>query len=619
MKPIIEIQHLNVTYMPGRSNQVLALRDINLTINAGEYVIFFGPSGCGKSTLLYSIAGLERNIGGTIIVDEKNVRTLGQRSMEEFHQRTIGMIFQSYYLINSLTAAQNVALPGIAVRMSPKLRMERALMLLEQFGVKEQAFKLPTELSGGQQQRVAICRALMSDPAILVADEPVGNLDSKSSEEVMDVLRYLNDEHHKTIILVTHDPTHLHHANRIFYMRDGTVTGMKENTEQDRKFSVVAAAEAGLSNSIDHWARTLPLSEESKSLGQYLQKSQQVMATVLTGMTVEEITGIEEQVFQFLHSDKPLYVDDMYQYLILPRAKGGIGLNHQKAKRLAEEITRLVNQIQHITHVSAASDVSSEEDDTLSLTALEAKETRRSLLDSFDIHLQNLEAVHNMDETIRKRIEGFINMDKVEHLFDLPVGENGAGLDKRVARKLARHLETLVFTPGSSQTSAMQEMAEETPSTDKRKAAESGNKIAGSPEKSLPIEKPKKPRASRKKKTSGIVASIEGDTMKLSSSLKEHSPAAPAPPAVPKEKPPDEGAPVTLAIEGATPLKIASEEEGLAILGTKQSSLALERDRSPDAPSKSDAPSQPGAQQTDSAAQPADDPWAADQSSPPTP
>jgi len=163
-KPIIEVKKMNVTYFPGKNNEVRALNDINLEIFPGEFIIFFGPSGCGKSTLLYSISGLERNITGDILVKGDNLRTMNEKTRENFHQKTIGMVFQAYYLIPSLSVLQNIALPQMALNGSIKEREERGQKLLDQFGVGKQGEKLPTELSGGQQQRVAICPPVMNAP-----------------------------------------------------------------------------------------------------------------------------------------------------------------------------------------------------------------------------------------------------------------------------------------------------------------------------------------------------------------------------------------------------------------------------------------------------------------------
>src|SRR6056297_2087061 len=204
-KPIIKIKDLNVTYFRGRPNEIKALDDISLDIYSGEFVIFFGPSGCGKSTLLYAVSGLETNITGNIFIDDKNIAQMKNREIEHFHQKKIGMIFQAYYLIHSLDVLKNVVLPQMALNVGKKKREKKALQLLEHFGVKEQRAKLPNELSGGQLQRVAICRALVNEPDVLLADEPVGNLDSKSAEEVMNLLKDLYDNQGKTVILVTHN------------------------------------------------------------------------------------------------------------------------------------------------------------------------------------------------------------------------------------------------------------------------------------------------------------------------------------------------------------------------------------------------------------------------------
>lgn len=255
--PIISVKKLCVTYFPGKSNEVRALKNIELDIYPGEFIIFFGPSGCGKSTLLYSLSGLERNITGSILVKGEDLPTMKPKQREEFHQRTIGMVFQAYYLIASLSVLENVTLPQVALSEPIHVREPKALALLDKFGVKAQAKKLPMELSGGQQQRVAICRSVMNDPDIIFADEPVGNLDSKSTDEVMKLLRELNERDHKTVILVTHDPSHLHHANRVFFIRDGEVVRVQENSAEERKQSPVVEAAKAVQPNLQEWAKTL--------------------------------------------------------------------------------------------------------------------------------------------------------------------------------------------------------------------------------------------------------------------------------------------------------------------------------------------------------------------------
>jgi len=184
--------------------------------------------------LLYSISGLEFPQKGEVIIEGKAINKLSREETYNLHRRTIGMIFQAFHLIPSLTVRDNVALPMIFTNIPPKIRNKRADELLNRFGVLAQADKLPTQLSGGQQQRVAIARALANDPDIVLADEPVGNLDSKSAQIVMELLEELNRKDKKTVILVTHDPRYLDYADVIFYIKDGAIIKEVKNLNRRR-------------------------------------------------------------------------------------------------------------------------------------------------------------------------------------------------------------------------------------------------------------------------------------------------------------------------------------------------------------------------------------------------
>lgn len=444
---IISIKNLNVTYFAGRSNEVRALQGISLDIFPGEFIIFFGPSGCGKSTLLYSIAGLELNVEGDIVVKGKNLSGMKLSDIEVYHQRVIGMIFQSFYLISSLSIAQNVALPQVAVRKPPSERIAKAMELLNKFGVGPQASKLPSELSGGQQQRVAICRSLMNDPDVLIGDEPTGNLDSKSSQDVMVLLRHLNDVDKKTVILVTHDPSHLRHAHRIFYLRDGKITGTKTNTEEERNREQSAPSVLSAST-LSHWARAYaPTDAEEKKLVAFSRKAEQIMAEVLTGLTVEEMNELGEKIGAILEHGK-MEKNELTDYLHTPAKQGGIGMNKLKAQRLDRDMGKLIKEILALQKPSKRKTRAS--DDNLTLTMLEAQELRRYLLTALDIRLSGPAAVHAMDDAIRLRLENTYDRLQVQEMLDRSISRKGAGLDSRVARLISRKLEPLITTPSTS-------------------------------------------------------------------------------------------------------------------------------------------------------------------------
>ncbi len=223
MEPIIKITNLSVIYDKSLPSETRALNNINVEINPREFVIIFGPSGCGKSTLLYTISGMESNFEGDILVGEEDIKKLNPIKLAEFRRDKVGLIFQAFNLIPSLNVLINVVLPQIFNGGGRITRVRKAKKLLARFGILALAFRLPQLLSGGQQQRVAIARALINEPLIVLADEPLGNLDSKSAIEVMKILKELNQIEGKTIIMVTHEALYLKYAEKIIYMKDGEI------------------------------------------------------------------------------------------------------------------------------------------------------------------------------------------------------------------------------------------------------------------------------------------------------------------------------------------------------------------------------------------------------------
>jgi len=205
------------------AGRVAALRGVNLSIKKGEFVAIVGPSGSGKSTLLNIIGALDRPTSGSVFIRGVNVFSLSDSELATMRNYLIGFIFQSYNLINRTTVLKNVALPAILSDMESTERERRAMKLLDVLGIADKAGFKPVNLSGGQQQRVAIARALMNDPAIILADEPTGNLDTKTGQEVFDLLKVLSSKFRRTIVMVTHNPELAEATDRAIYIRDGMV------------------------------------------------------------------------------------------------------------------------------------------------------------------------------------------------------------------------------------------------------------------------------------------------------------------------------------------------------------------------------------------------------------
>ncbi|MED3563842.1 ABC transporter ATP-binding protein [Bacillus xiapuensis] len=218
-KPIIQISHLMKTYKLG-GETVHALNDVSLEINQGEFLAIIGPSGSGKSTLMNMIGCLDRPESGTYLLDGKDIGKMNDNQLAVIRNEKIGFIFQNFNLLTKLTAIENVELPLLYRGVSTKERREKALDSLKKVGLLERSGHLPSQLSGGQQQRVAIARALAGTPSILLADEPTGALDSKTSKEIITVMKELNEVGH-TIILITHDLAVAEQAKRMVSIQDG--------------------------------------------------------------------------------------------------------------------------------------------------------------------------------------------------------------------------------------------------------------------------------------------------------------------------------------------------------------------------------------------------------------
>jgi putative ABC transport system ATP-binding protein len=204
-EPLIRVQDLFKSYRRD-SLEIPVLRNINLAIAAGEFIAFMGPSGSGKTTLLNLIAGIDKPTSGRILIADIDVTELNETELAVWRSRNVGFIFQFYNLIPVLSALENVELPLILTPLSKNERRAHAEMALQAVGLADRMHHFPRQLSGGQEQRVAIARAIATDPAILVADEPTGDLDKTSAEEVLDLMERLNRELNKTILMVTHDP-----------------------------------------------------------------------------------------------------------------------------------------------------------------------------------------------------------------------------------------------------------------------------------------------------------------------------------------------------------------------------------------------------------------------------
>jgi len=218
--PIYELRGAAKRFGQG-ATEVVAVRDVDLSIGEGEFVALVGPSGSGKTTLLQLLGGLDRATEGQVLFEGKDLSTLGDGALSTLRLRTFGFVFQQFNLIPTLTAAQNVEVALAPAGAGGSERRERVRTLLEAVGLAGRAEHLPSQLSGGEQQRVAIARALANEPRVVLADEPTGNLDTETGEEIIELLTALSSERHQTIVLVTHNPEIAKRAARVVRMQDG--------------------------------------------------------------------------------------------------------------------------------------------------------------------------------------------------------------------------------------------------------------------------------------------------------------------------------------------------------------------------------------------------------------
>jgi len=239
-EPVVVMEHVSKQYRQG-STDVPALRDVSLTIERGEFTALCGPSGSGKTTALNLIGALDKPSAGIIRVEGHELGSLGRSALSELRRDRIGFVFQAYNLVPTLTAEENIRLPQAIARRKPDGAWYDEVV--DTVGLRDRLTHRPHELSGGQQQRVAVARALVGRPQIVFADEPTGNLDSRSGAEILELLRRSVDEHAQTVVMVTHDPVAAAYTDRVVFLSDGRIVDELRDPEREQIISWMAAAE----------------------------------------------------------------------------------------------------------------------------------------------------------------------------------------------------------------------------------------------------------------------------------------------------------------------------------------------------------------------------------------
>jgi ABC-type lipoprotein export system ATPase subunit len=368
---------------------------------------------------------------GRVLVNGEDIYQYDPKQMANFQTKTIGIIYQAFYLIPSLSVLDNVSLPLIFAEWSAGEREQRAHQLLQRFGVDAQADKLPAALSGGQNQRVAVSRALVSDPLILLADEPVGNLDSTSTKAVMDTLDEINIKDKKTIILVTHDAKHLPYAHRVYYMKDGRVEREVPNPQKQQ----IKSVERGkmIVTELEKLTRFYPYNTPQEL------KVKSVMNYITQDVNFDQLERMEHLVQQIIEGK--MLEEDFFAALMIPFEKGGIGLTRTYAKEIITKLDKVLKQSLDVARFrrNVESERKPEEQEQKKLV----KRLRAYVVDEYPGQI-NLMQLRRLDELIEKRVMGDIRGDSFQKALATSLAKGGVGFGRRTAAHLTDFLEKLI-------------------------------------------------------------------------------------------------------------------------------------------------------------------------------
>ena len=421
---IIKIENMSLWYNKDKPIAVQALKNINLEIEKGDYTAFFGPSGCGKTTMLYSISGIDRFQEGKIFINGRDISGLSNQELAIFRQTGIGIVFQQFNLVPSLTVLKNVALPMLFVGITSKKADIEAAKLLERLDLTEYANRYPYELSGGQQQRVGIARALANDPPIIIADEPLGNLDSVNAQRVLEFLKELNEKDGRTIIMVTHEAWSLRDVKTIFHMKDGVV----KDTEKVSRGNVAES----LSKHLYEQLSAVSTDENKKE-----KLSARVLANfLLRGYSMDEIRRFESFVGDLF--EKKLDLEEFSKLASKAYKDGGVGLYKKKSEKVTKYLESIMEKRSDVDHIYKTI-----EKNTEASVVDDVKNIRNWVMEDYGGKLTELQ-ISAVDQVISDRIRGYMTPAKVVETINLSRNKFGVGLSFRAAQVMAEKLELIL-------------------------------------------------------------------------------------------------------------------------------------------------------------------------------
>ena len=413
MEPIIKLQNVSLWYNKDKPIEVKALKNISLEITRGDYVAFFGPSGCGKTTMLYAISGIDHFQEGKILINDRDISTLSNQELAIFRQTGIGIVFQQFNLVPSLTVLKNVSLPMLFVGISSEKADAEARKLLERLNLTEYANRYPFELSGGQQQRVGIARAIANDPPIIIADEPLGNLDSVNAKKVLEFLKELNEKDGRTIIMVTHEAWSLRDVKTIFHMKDGEVMNTEHMTSE-------TAADA-LSKNLYNQITALHGETNGGGVKEEDLSARLVANFLLRGYSMDEISRFESFVVKRFGGQ--MNAKDFKEIVNKPYKDGGVGLWKKKSERVVAFLDEIEDKRKSIESIHKEIMNNPE----ISIFD-EIHKIRDWVVEGYTGELSTLQ-IASLDQVISDRIRGFIDSEKVVEVLDMSNNKFGDIVD----------------------------------------------------------------------------------------------------------------------------------------------------------------------------------------------
>ena len=428
-KPLIVCRDLSIIYNQGKQNEFKALQGVNTDIYEGEYIILFGASGSGKSTLMYSIQGSLPPGEGTLLIRGDDIYSYPPSERVYFQRYVMGIIFQQFNLIPSLSVLDNVALPMIFSNVDRATRERRSQSLLDRFGVGHVSHKIPAMLSGGQQQRVSVARSMVNDPKILLADEPTGNLDSVSTQQVMDKIDEINTFDRRTVIMVSHNAAHLSYAHRVYYLKDGRV--VREVVNPQRKQIKPVKEGETIVTELEQLARLFPYDSVDtlrvKSLVNYLTQD----------YTFTQLVRMEQIISLFLRGKIDKHT--LIKGLLTDPEKGGVGIDEQTAKKMANTADTLVSQSTDIRRYRAKKD----NDGVFFSQHQLAERIRDHVLKTYKLSLSDQQDA-NLVESIADRVTGVVDEAEFYERLQKGIRSGGLAVSESQADTITRYFEKLI-------------------------------------------------------------------------------------------------------------------------------------------------------------------------------